>query len=50
MNPIFVEEEKAKEVGGAEKIPVFGILKPGGKVYTQGITNTQSAILLPIIQ
>ena len=36
--------------GAAGKIPVFGILKRGGKVYTQIIDNTQRETLLPIIR
>ncbi len=36
--------------GAAGKVPVFGLLKRGGKVYTKVITNTQSSSLLPIIQ
>ena len=36
--------------GAAGKIPVFGILKRGGKVYTSIIDNTKSATLYPIIK
>ena len=36
--------------GAAGKVPVFGLLKRGGKVYTQIIPDAQSATLLPIIQ
>jgi len=36
--------------GAAGKTPVFGILKRGGKVYTQVINNTKSETLLPIIR
>ena len=36
--------------GAAGKIPVFGILKRGGKVYTQMIPTAKRATLLPIIQ
>jgi len=35
--------------GAAGKIPVFGILKRGGKVYTQVIEDTKSDTLMPII-
>ena len=35
--------------GAAGKIPVFGILKRGGKVYTKVIPNARKATLLPII-
>ena len=34
----------------AGKIPVFGILKRGGKVYTRIIPNAASATLYPIIE
>ena len=36
--------------GAAGKIPVFGILKRGGKVYTQMIPDASSQSLLPIIK
>jgi transposase len=36
--------------GAAGKIPVFGILKRGGKVYTAVINNTKSETLYPIIK
>ena len=36
--------------GAAGKVPVFGILKRGGKVYTQVIPDVSSASLLPILQ
>lgn len=36
--------------GAARKVPVFGILKRGGQVYTQVIDDTKSAILMPIIR
>lgn len=36
--------------GAAGKVPVFGLLKRKGKVYTKVIANTQSSNLLPIIQ
>ena len=36
--------------GAAGKIPVFGILKRGGKVYTKIIPDAASATLMPIIQ
>lgn len=36
--------------GAAGKIPVFGILKRGGKVYTVPIENAKSETLLPIIK
>lgn len=38
-------------VGGAKgKIPVVGLLKRGGKVYTQVITNCHRRSLMPIIK
>lgn len=36
--------------GAAGKIPVFGLLKRGGKVYTQIVTDTKTETLLPIIR
>jgi len=36
--------------GSAGKVPVFGLLKRGGKVYTQVITDAKSGTLIPIIR
>jgi transposase len=36
--------------GAAGKVAVFGILKRGGKVYTQIILDAKSATLMPIIR
>lgn len=36
--------------GAAGKVPVFGILKRGGKVYTAMIPNAQALTLLSIVQ
>ena len=36
--------------GAAGKIPVFGILKRGGKVYTQVIADAKSETLMPILK
>ena len=36
--------------GAAGKVVVFGILKRGGKVYTQVIHNTKTDTLMPIIR
>ncbi len=36
--------------GAAGKVPVFGILQRGGKVYTQVIPDAKSHTLLPIIR
>jgi transposase len=36
--------------GAAGKVPVFGILKRGGRVYTQIIGDAKSETLLPIIR
>lgn len=36
--------------GAAGKVPVFGILKRGGKVYTTMIPNAQALTLLSIVQ
>jgi len=35
--------------GAAGKVPVFGILKRGGKVYTKMIPNARAETLMPII-
>jgi len=35
--------------GAAGKVPVFGLLKRGGKVYTQVLADTKSDTLMPII-
>lgn len=35
--------------GAAGKIPVFGLLKSKGKVYTKVINDTKSSTLMPII-
>jgi transposase len=36
--------------GAAGKVPVFGLLKRGGKVYTKVIPNASSKTLMPIIR
>ena len=36
--------------GAAGKVPVFGLLKRGGKVYTKIINDASSATLMPIIR
>lgn len=36
--------------GAAGKVPVFGLLKRGGRVYTVMIPNTRSTTLLPIME
>ncbi len=36
--------------GAAGKVPVFGLLKRGGKVYTKVIPDASSATLIPIIE
>lgn len=35
--------------GASGKVPVFGLLKRGGKVYAQVISDTKSETLMPII-
>jgi transposase len=35
--------------GASGKVPVFGLLKRGGRVYTQVLTDTKSDTLMPII-
>ena len=36
--------------GAAGKVPVFGLLKRGGRVYTKIIPDASSATMIPIIQ
>ena len=36
--------------GATGKVPVFGLLKRGGKVYTQMLDNVKRSTLLPIIR
>ena len=36
--------------GAAGKVPVFGLLKRGGKVYTKIIPDAKAATLMPIMQ
>ena len=36
--------------GAAGKVPVFGLLKRGGKVYTAIVLNAQASTLIPIIR
>ena len=36
--------------GAAGKVPVFGLLKRGGKVYTQVIIDAKSTTLMPLIR
>lgn len=36
--------------GAAGKVPVFSILKRGGKVYTKIVLDTRATTLLPIIR
>ena len=36
--------------GATGKTPVFGLLKPGGKVYVQLVKNCSKAELMPIIE
>lgn len=36
--------------GAAGKVPVFGLLKRGGRVYTQIIPDAKSTTLMPIIE
>jgi len=35
--------------GAAGKVPVFGLLKRGGKVFTMAVKDTKSDTLIPII-
>ncbi len=51
MKVILAVKEKEKEAEElAYKIPVFGLLKRGGKVYVKMINNTQISTLMPIIR
>ena len=36
--------------GAAGKVPVFGILKRGGRVYTKIVPDVRSATLMPILE
>ncbi len=36
--------------GAAGKVPVFGLLKRGGKVYTHVIRDAKAETLMPIIR
>ena len=40
----------ARSRGAAGKVPVFGLLKRGGQVYTQVVKNCSMAQILPIIE
>ena len=42
--------KKKKRAGTARKVPVFGLLKRGGKVYAEILQNTKAKSLMPIIQ
>ena len=47
----FGDKRKGKRGrGAAGKIPVFGLLKRGGKVYTKIIPDASGATLIPIIE
>ena len=47
----FGGKRKGKRGRGAKnKIPVFGLLKRGGKVYVKMINNTKTSTLIPIIR
>ena len=41
---------KRRVRGAKNKIPVFGLLKRGGKVYVKMINNTKTSTLIPIIR
>ncbi len=42
--------KKKHSRGAAGKVPVFGILKRGGKVYAQAIENAKAKTIVPIIK
>ena len=44
------KRERPRGRGAAGKVPVFGILKRGGKVYTQVIPDAKSKTLMPIME
>mgnify|MGYP001171545317 CR=1 FL=1 len=47
----FGGKRKGKRGRGAiEKVPVFGILKHGGRIYTKIIPNVKSATLIPTLE
>lgn len=47
----FGETRKGKRGrGAAGKVPVFGLLKRGGKIYTQIIKDAKSTTLVPVIE
>ena len=48
MKVILVVNVKAS--GAAGKVPVFGLLKRGGRIYTKIIPNAKSATLIPTIE
>ena len=51
MKAYFRGTRKGKRGRGADgKVPVFGLLKKNGKVYTVIITDAKSDALLPIIR
>ena len=51
MKVILAVPEKASEDEALPgKVPVFGLLKRGGKVYTQTVQDAKATTLLPIIQ
>jgi transposase len=47
---IHARERRKRGRGAENKVPVFGVLKRGGKVYTQIIKNASKQELLPIIR
>jgi len=47
---IHARERRKRGRGAENKVPVFGVLKRGGKVYTQIIKNASKQELVPIIR
>jgi transposase len=50
MRAVLADDAKANARGAAGKVPVFGLLKRGGKVDVAVIANAQAKTLLPILK
>jgi transposase len=49
MNLILAGKKGKRSRGAAGKVPVFGLLKRKGKVYTTVINDAKSSTLMPLI-